>query len=279
MMRFGETPGDPGTITKRAKAASISNMADVEDVDAEVEQLNWYHGNISRHVAEGLLMANGMDGSYLLRDSTTNKGEYSLTCRCADSVKHFQIGREGHHYTFGMGKFTTLNEFVQHFENKPLVGGESGVLTLLKYPYPRDIDEPSTYEKVRVHAEWGKNRAGQSPTEGHIQSFGSKEGYLTKLGGTVKNWRTRWFVLIKNELRYYKTKGDREPIKVLDLEACYEVAKDDSQNKANCFRIVMPYRTFYCFANSAQEAEDWIKMLQWKLENLSIGKKRQSSVR
>ena len=33
-----------------------------------------------------------------------------------------------------------------------------GVLTLLKYPYPRDIAEPSTYEKVRVHAEWGKNR-------------------------------------------------------------------------------------------------------------------------
>ena len=33
-----------------------------------------------------------------------------------------------------------------------------GVLTLLKYPYPRDIEEPTTYEKVRVHAEWGKNR-------------------------------------------------------------------------------------------------------------------------
>jgi len=31
-------------------------------------------------------------------------------------------------------------------------------LTLLKYPYPRDIEEPTTYEKVRVHAEWGKNR-------------------------------------------------------------------------------------------------------------------------
>ena len=34
----------------------------------------------------------------------------------------------------------------------------TGVLTLLKYPYPRDIEEPTTYEKVRVHAEWGKNR-------------------------------------------------------------------------------------------------------------------------
>jgi len=37
----------------------------------------------------------------------------------------------------------------------------------------------------------------------------------------------------------------------------------------SCFifacRIVMPYRTFFCYANSTQEAEEWIKILQWKL--------------
>ena len=27
----------------------------------------------------------------------------------------------------------------------------------------------------------------------------------------------------------------------------------------------MPYRTFFCYANSTQEAEEWIKILQWKL--------------
>jgi dual adaptor for phosphotyrosine/3-phosphotyrosine/3-phosphoinositide len=52
-----------------------------------------------------------------------------LTCRCANSVKHFQIGWDGHKYTFGMGKFDCLSEFVEHFENKPLIGGDSGLLT------------------------------------------------------------------------------------------------------------------------------------------------------
>lgn len=33
------------------------------------------------------------------------------------------------------------------------------MLTLLKYPYPKDVDEPATYDTVRVHAEWGKNRS------------------------------------------------------------------------------------------------------------------------
>ena len=31
----------------------------------------------------------------------------------------------------------------------------TGVLTLLKHPYPRDVQEPVQYETVRVHAEWG----------------------------------------------------------------------------------------------------------------------------
>ena len=33
-----------------------------------------------------------------------------------------------------------------------------GVLTLLKIPYPRDIEEPEEYETVHVHAEWGKQK-------------------------------------------------------------------------------------------------------------------------
>lgn len=38
----------------------------------------------------------------------------------------------------------------------------AGVLTLLKFPYPRDIEEPDSYETVRVHAEWG-SRPTQDP--------------------------------------------------------------------------------------------------------------------
>ena len=53
--------------------------------------------------------------------------EINVNCfRCANSVKHFQIGWDGDQYTFGMGKFNNINDFVEHFENKPLIGGESG---------------------------------------------------------------------------------------------------------------------------------------------------------
>ena len=59
-------------------------------------------------------------------------------------MKHFQIGWDGKHYTFGMGKFANLNDFVDHFENKPLIGGESGeilskIFSCCKFIYSLNI--------------------------------------------------------------------------------------------------------------------------------------------
>ena len=33
-----------------------------------------------------------------------------------------------------------------------------------------------------------------------------KAGYLIKLGGRVKNWKKRWFVMMDGKLCYFKTK-------------------------------------------------------------------------
>ena len=58
--------------------------------------------------------------------STAGSTFIFLFFRCANSVKHFQIGWDGSQYKFGMGTFSCLSEFVEHFENKPLIGGDSG---------------------------------------------------------------------------------------------------------------------------------------------------------
>ena len=87
--------------------------------------IRWFHPNLNRHQSEALLLHNGQDGSYLLRTSS-REGGYSLSVRCSNSVKHFQIGWDGQHYEFGMGKFPNIEDFVSHFENKPLIGGDSG---------------------------------------------------------------------------------------------------------------------------------------------------------
>lgn len=240
-------------------------------VCVEVENLPWFHPNLNRHHAEAILLQNGQDGSYLLRTSATNVGEYSLSVRCSSSVKHFQIGWDGTHYVFGMGKFSSLMDFVAHFEKKPLIGGESGLLTLLKFPYPRDVAEPVQYDTIHVHAEWGERPTSQDMSHAQPESLNSKEGYLTKQGGMVKNWKARWFVLCKSELKYYKTKMDEQPIRTLDLDKCFGVEEDFECGKENTFRIEMPGRTFRIYANSEKDKNSWLQILKWKMEKKQMG--------
>ncbi len=52
--------------------------------------------------------------------------DVSLFSRCKDSVKHFNVTWMGDGYRFGMGVYASLKEFIDHFDNQPLIAGESG---------------------------------------------------------------------------------------------------------------------------------------------------------
>ena len=52
----------------------------------------------------------------------------------------------------------------------------------------------------------------------------------------VQNWKRRWFVLYRNELKYFNSKDDKEPIKTINLEDVTSVSRDDSTGKSHCFR-------------------------------------------
>ncbi|XP_052538204.1 dual adapter for phosphotyrosine and 3-phosphotyrosine and 3-phosphoinositide isoform X4 [Tympanuchus pallidicinctus] len=90
-----------------------------------------------------------------------------------------------------------------HFANQPLIGSETGTLIVLKHPYPHEVEEPSIYESVRVHTAMQTGRT-ENDLVPNAPSLGTKEGYLIKQGKIVKNWKTRWFTLHRNELKYFK---------------------------------------------------------------------------
>ncbi|XP_065834524.1 dual adapter for phosphotyrosine and 3-phosphotyrosine and 3-phosphoinositide-like [Oscarella lobularis] len=248
-------------------------------MNQEIQQLDWFHPNCTRHIAESLLTANGKDGSYLLRPSGNSGAPFTLSVRCRDAVKHYPIDWDGRTYEFGMGRFSSLKEFVDHFESRPLIGDESRNLTMLRFPYPNTVAEPASYDTVRMHTEMrstlygsgglGAIAAGEamSDDKSPVLSIGSKEGYLTKLGKVRKSWKTRWFVLRRNELKYYRDPADPQPVRTIDLGQCTDVSVDSSQNKENCFRLVSPHRTFFMFASSKPEMTQWLDLLQWKMAN------------
>jgi len=259
-----ETAGHP-TASRFSSIPEDFEEGDRPPLPENMDDIPWYHYDISRHVAESVLISTGEDGSYLLRDSASNPGEYTLSVRAKNSVKHFPVRWDGKEFSFGFGKFATVMDLLEHFESKPVIGGESGVLTLLKFPYPRCVEEPECYDSIRVHAEWGAGT--QDSDKKPIFAIASKEGYLTKLGYHRKTWRTRWFVLYKNELTYFKSREEKAPLRKINLCDVIDVLADDSQGKQNCLKLITPYRTFFMYASSAQEAEDWIKILRWKLEH------------
>ncbi|TNN52462.1 Dual adapter for phosphotyrosine and 3-phosphotyrosine and 3-phosphoinositide [Liparis tanakae] len=216
----------------------------------ELQTLGWYHHDLSRHAAEALLLSNGNDGSYLLRNGNEGPDRFALSVRAKDSVKHFHVTSKDNGYLFGITQFATLQDFVNHFANQPLLGSDTGTLIVLKCPYPWRVEEPSIYESVRVHTALQTGRT-ENDLVPNAPSLGTKEGYLVKQGAIVKF---------------------EEPIRILDLRACSAVQFDYSQDRVNCFCLVFPERTFYLCAKTGVEADEWIKILRWKLTQTLKGR-------
>ncbi|KAK6014634.1 SH2 domain protein, partial [Ostertagia ostertagi] len=50
----------------------------------------WYHGKVSRNESEYIL-GSGITGSFLVRESETNVGQYSISVRHEGRVYHYRI--------------------------------------------------------------------------------------------------------------------------------------------------------------------------------------------
>lgn len=126
--------------------------------------------------------------------------------------------------------------------------------------------------------------SGESPKK--LESL-EKTGHLAKLGGKLKTWRKRWFVLKNGALTYWKSQNDvnRKPqgLIVLD-EVCRYILKRlicDSRRSlyytilyytiwyrinraegAATFEIATGKKTYYLTADCIATMEDWIRVLQ-----------------
>ncbi|KAF7694529.1 tyrosine-protein kinase fynb isoform X2 [Silurus meridionalis] len=97
-------------------------VAPVDSVQAE----EWYFGKLGRKDAERQLLSTGNQrGSYLIRESETTKGAFSLSIRDWDDVKgehvkHYKIRKldSGGYYITTRSQFQTLQQLVQHYSER-----------------------------------------------------------------------------------------------------------------------------------------------------------------
>ena len=86
---------------------------------------------------------------------------------------------------------------------------------------------------------------------------------MSTLGGAVKSWKRRYFVLKDNFLFYYKRVKDDTPIGVIQLEAgCAEEAAPGEIDKKNCFKLKTRSRVWWLHAERQIEMDIWIECVK-----------------
>ncbi|XP_034382965.1 tyrosine-protein kinase fynb isoform X4 [Cyclopterus lumpus] len=111
---------DARSLTTGGSGYIPSNyVAPVDSIQAE----DWYFGKLGRKDAERQLQSTGNPrGTYLIRESETTKGAFSLSIRDwddvkGDHVKHYKIRKldSGGYYITTRAQFDMLQQLVQHY--------------------------------------------------------------------------------------------------------------------------------------------------------------------
>ncbi|XP_040438165.1 cytohesin-1 isoform X1 [Falco naumanni] len=125
-----------------------------------------------------------------------------------------------------------------------------------------------------------------------------REGWLLKLGGRVKTWKRRWFILTDNCLYYFEYTTDKEPRGIIPLENLSIREVEDSKKPVsavavspgargaaqNCFELYIPdnkdqvikackteadgrvvegnHTVYRISAPTPEEKEEWIKCIK-----------------
>ncbi|XP_047688189.1 GRB2-related adapter protein isoform X2 [Prionailurus viverrinus] len=118
----------------------------------------WYSGRISRQLAEEILMKRNHLGAFLIRESESSPGEFSVSVNYGDQVQHFKVLREasGKYYLWEE-KFNSLNELVDFYRTTTIAKQRQVFLRdeepLLKASVP-DLLQPLPFTAVGQVCPW-----------------------------------------------------------------------------------------------------------------------------
>lgn len=99
----------------------------------------WFHGKISRQVAEQLCNMATI-GDFLVRESESASGDYSISMKAPGKVKHFKVKTlESGKLGIGQRKFNTMRELIEHYKRAPIFTTPDGAKYYLVKPFPRRV--------------------------------------------------------------------------------------------------------------------------------------------
>lgn len=106
----------------------------------ELKDHDWWYGRTSRAEAERILKTEGGDGSFLVRDSEANPGDFSVSVKYGDAVQHYKVLRDGEgKYFLWVMKFPSLNTLIKYHKEQSI----SKTQHIFLKDFRRKSDQPS----------------------------------------------------------------------------------------------------------------------------------------
>ncbi|XP_022105967.1 ras GTPase-activating protein 1-like [Acanthaster planci] len=245
----------------------IDDLVKSIDKDTDINEGKiWYHGNVSKEVAAELLLKEGDVGSYLVRNSDKNPGDYSLSFRGPTTIQRFRIQKQQHHYMMGGRTYHSLDAIIDHYKNEEIVNGyKLGAPVVPKNLKMNRINPDSTvnYEDIRR-----RRSSGMVIMTGTGDRI-ARQGFLSKKSSKHKKWKTYFFVLNSTEQHLYYFENDKrtKPKGLIDLGyGSVYMVHESLFNRPNCFQIVVramsDVEVFYLNAETPQLAQTWTQVLR-----------------
>ncbi|XP_066267842.1 cytoplasmic protein NCK2-like isoform X2 [Branchiostoma lanceolatum] len=119
---------DPVTgITTQFSTTSLNSAVPSPARHQPFPDKDWYYGKITRTQADQWLNQHGGDGDFLVRDSESNEGDYSISLKAPNRNKHFRVQKiDSGGLKIGQRTFMTMDELIEHYKRAPIFNSQSG---------------------------------------------------------------------------------------------------------------------------------------------------------
>jgi len=137
--RGGGGPGQlaPGPNAHQAATNGKNGTNGFSSGNENITGKPWYFGLISRGDCDTIMAEKGQDGDFLVRDSESNTGDFSVSLKAPGRNKHFRVHVDNGMYCIGQRKFISLQQLVDHYQRAPIYTSQKGEKLFLIKPLPK----------------------------------------------------------------------------------------------------------------------------------------------
>ncbi|XP_049848756.1 PH domain-containing protein DDB_G0274775-like [Schistocerca gregaria] len=95
------------------------------------------------------------------------------------------------------------------------------------------------------------------------------QGWMTKQGGSFKNWKRRWFVLKGPVIYYFKSNAPETEVQgQIDLTSQSFVRQEFKHGKKQAFAVATQKRIFFMYADQDEESAKWMSLISKAIDNI-----------